>query len=472
MSSVVAAVDLGATSGRVILGRFDGPSFALSTVHRFANTPVETSDGLHWNILELYRNVVLGLGLAVREEPGLASIGIDSWGCDYALMHGGRMVGTPYHYRDRRCEAGARTVHGTVTPQQLYPRNGLQYLPFNTLYQLAAEDDLLASADAMLLIPDLLAYWLGGYQICEATNASTTGLVDVRTREWDTDLAGRLNLPSRILQPLTEPGTSLGGLRPAVAKELSAPGSLALTTVGSHDTASAVVAMPMDAGDAAYISCGTWGLVGVEVEQPVLSDEARGARFTNERGVDQRIRFLHNVMGLWLLSEAIRQWERDGDAIDLPALVAQAGDVGEPVPVFDVDDARFIAAGDMPKRVAEYCRDFGLPTPDSRPAMVRCILESLAEAFARSVDRAAELTRRRVDVIHIVGGGSQNRLLCQLTADRSGKPVLAGPVEATALGNVLIQARALGEIHGDLEALRPMVAAMNEPVRYLPQRAG
>ena len=271
-----------------------------------------------------------------------------------------------------------------------------------------------------------------------------------------------------MFQPIVDPGTSLGGLRAPLAAELAVP-RLEVSTVGSHDTASAVVGVPMLTDDAAYISCGTWGLVGLELEAPVLSEESLAENFTNERGADGRIRYLRNVMGLWLLSESVRWWERDGDRIDLTALLQQAAQVRGPVPLFAVDDPRFLAPGDVPVRIAAWFAEHGSAAPQSRAEMTRCILESLAQAFATTVDTAERLAGKPVGVIHLVGGGAQNQLLCQLTADRSRRPVLAGPVEATACGNVLVQARTHGLLSGDLETLRAVVAESYPPVRYTPE---
>ncbi len=279
----------------------------------------------------------------------------------------------------------------------------------------------------------------------------------------------RLGLPRGIFPPLVQPGTLLGTLLPAIAAEIGLSAQVPVTAIGSHDTASAVVAVPMTTTDAAYISCGTWGLVGLELDHPVLTPASRDANFTNEGGVDGRVRFLHNVMGLWLLSESIRTWERMGEAIDLPTLLAQAAAVDAPMPVFDADDPRFLHPGDMPTRIAEVLTEQGLPVPQSKAEFVRAILESLADAFARAVHAASALANSPVGVIHLVGGGSLNTLLCQLTADRSGLPVLAGPVEATALGNVLVQARAVGLLSGDLESMRALVARSFEPRRFEPR---
>lgn len=465
----VAAVDLGATSGRVMLGHVGPDLLRLEPVHRFPNGPTATDDGLHWDATGLFRAVLLGLTEAARRDPAIQSIGIDSWAVDYALMTDGRLLSEPFHYRDDRNDRGVAIVHERVPFAELYAQNGLQFLPFNTLYQLAADGPRLNDADSALLIPDLLAHWLTGARSAEVTNASTTGLL-TRDGGWNDELIARLGFPRGIFPPLVEPGTLLGTVLPAIAAETGLSAQTPVTAVGSHDTASAVVAVPMTTSDAAWISCGTWGLVGLELDDPVLTDASRQANFTNEGGVDGRVRFLHNVMGLWLLSESVRTWEREsGESIDLGTLLAQAAAVTAPMPVFDADDPRFLQPGDMPARIAEVLTEQGRPVPLSKAEFVRSILESLADAFARAVHTASDLAGTPVAVVHIVGGGSLNALLCQLTADRSGLPVLAGPVEATALGNVLVQARAVGLVSGDLESMRALVARSFEPVRYEPR---
>jgi rhamnulokinase len=469
---VVAAVDLGASSGRVMLGRVGPNELSLHPVARFGNNPVRTIDGLHWNILELYRQVLGGLRRAVSEEPGLRSAAVDSWAVDYALLYGDRVLANPYHYRDERTEAAVAQAHGLVAPAELYARNGLQFLPFNTLYQLTADHlaGHLEGADSMLLIPDLLTYWLTGRKIAERTNASTTGLVNVHSGNWDTSLITRLGLPPTLFPALVDAGSQVGPLLPAVANDIGATGGLRIVTTGSHDTASAVAAVPMTSDDAAYISCGTWSLVGVELEAPVLSEASRQANFTNEGGVDGRVRYLRNVMGLWLLSESIRCWERAGASAGLGALLAEAGQVPTgSVSLFDVDDPRFLNPGDMPTRIGAYCAEHGLRPPRTPAEIVRSIIESLAAAYATTLRAAADLSGKKIRSVHIIGGGSQNQLLCQATADRTGLPVLAGPVEATAIGNVLVQARAQGLAFGTLESLRALVADSYTPTRYLPR---
>jgi rhamnulokinase len=470
MTTAVAAVDLGATSGRVILGNVSANELSIRPVARFPNTPVRTIDGLHWNILELYRSVVAGLGAAAREEPSIASIGIDSWAVDYALLRGGRMLGVPYHYRDDRNHAAVEAAHALISPAELYASNGLQFLPFNSLYQLTADRlaGSLEPADGFLLVPDLLAYWLTGRRVAERTNASTTGLVNIATGQWDDALLERLELPRSLFPPLVDAGTRVGSLLADVASEIGIDPATSVTAVGSHDTASAVLAVPALTDDFAYISCGTWGLVGVELERPELSEVGRLANFTNEGGVDGTVRYLHNVMGLWLLSESVREWERQGPPISLPTLLAAASDVTSPVAVFDANDPRFLTPGDMPARIAEWCREHGAPVPASQAEFVRSIIESLASAFVDAVRTASSLSGKTVAVIHIVGGGSQNELLCQLIADRSGLPVQAGPVEATAIGNVLVQARAAGLVDGSRAAMRALVAAAFDVRTYTP----
>ncbi|KRA24614.1 carbohydrate kinase [Microbacterium sp. Root61] len=468
----VAAIDLGATSGRVILGRVGPDALETRQIARFANSPVQTLDGLHWDLLGMYGAATAGLRAAFREEPGIASIGVDAWAVDYGLLRDGRLLGAPFHYRDERTARGVESVHERMPHADLFARNGLQFLPFNTVYQFAAEPtDQLAFADTALLIPDLVAYWLTGIARAERTNASTTGLLHVTESEWDAELVAALGFPRGILPPLISAGERLGLLDPTVAASIGATTTTSVTAVGSHDTASAVVAVPMEADAAVYISCGTWGLVGVEVETPVLTAEAVAANYTNEGGVDGRVRLLHNVMGLWVLSETLRGWEREGHPADLTTLLDAAAEVERDVPVFDINDPRFLPPGDMPARIDAWCTEHGLAAPRTRTEYVRSIIESLAQAFAEASARAAALGGVDARTIHIVGGGALNALLCQRTADRAGMPVMAGPVEATALGNVLVQARALGFIDGSLEALRDLVARTHAPLRYAP-RAG
>ncbi len=461
----VAAVDLGASSGRVMLGEVGRDHLRLTASARFANGPTRAADGLHWDVSGLHRHVLDGLATAAATAPGgLVSVGIDSWAVDYGLLRGGRLVQEPFHYRDEeRGALGPGLVHAVVPPEELYARTGLQFLPFNTVYQLAA-DEAHPRADRLLLVPDLLAHWLTGVEVTERTNASTTGLLSVTTGDWDDELIAALGLRRSLFTDLVDPGTTIGTLLPEVADAVGAPG-LPVVAVGSHDTASAVVGVPMAGDDSAYVSLGTWGLVGLELDAPVLTEAARAANFTHEGGVDGTIRFLTNVMGTWLLSETLRTWGRD----DLGALLAAAADVTGPVTVFDVQDPRFVAPGDMPGRIATWCAEHDVPTPAHPAALVRSIVESLGAAYADALATASTLSGRTVRQVHVVGGGSQNELLCQALADRTGLPVVAGPVEATALGNVLVQGRAAGAVSGTLDDLRALVVRTHDLRRHEPR---
>lgn len=472
MTTRVAAVDLGASSGRVMVGEVGPNTLQLQAAARFPNDPVRLPDGLHWNLPGLYAAVLGGLRKAVADGP-LVSVGVDTWAVDYGLLSEGRLLGLPFHYRDEtRGEVGPAAVQRHTPHADLYRRNGLQFLPFNTVYQ-AAADPWVARADRILLVPDLIGHWLTGAEVAERTNASTTGLLDISTGQWDDELARRVGFPAGALPPLVDPGDEIGGLLPSVAATVGK--DLRVVAVGSHDTASAVVGVPMQTDDAAYLSLGTWGLVGLELDRPVLADEARTANFTNEVGVDGRVRFLTNVMGTWLLSETLRTWseahELGDPRVELPGLLAAASEVTGPVPVIDVQDPRFVPPGDMPTRIAAWCAEHDIAAPSGKPAMVRCIVESLAAAYAAALARATSLSGRHVGVLHVVGGGARNQLLCQTIADRSGMPVVAGPVEATALGNVLVQARAAGAVGPELEDLRALVARTHDVRRFEPQPA-
>lgn len=466
-----AAVDLGASSGRVIVGRVGPDRLEMTEVRRFRNGPVQLPDGLYWDVLGLYTDILTGLRTAARDSGPLAGLAIDSWAVDYGLLDGrGVLLGNPRHYRDPRTERVIEDVHSKLEPTALYATAGLQFLPFNTLYQLAAEPEL---ADRRaLLIPDLLGYWLTGRQVAEQTNASTTGLLDARTGDWSRPLLEALGLPAGLLPDVVAAGEVLAPLTPEVRAEIGVEGELTVTTVGSHDTASAVVGVPADTPRFGYISCGTWGLVGVELTAPVLTEASRAANFTNERGVDGTIRYLRNVMGLWLLSESVRTWSLRGLDVDLGEVLAAAAALPAGGPRIDPDDPVFLPPGDMPERIAAACRAVGTPLTDPSPAaVVRCILDSLAVAFADAISRAEQLSGQPVEVLHIVGGGSQNALLCQLTADAARRPVVAGPVEATALGNLLVQARTHGVLAGDLAALRKRVRVAVRLQRYEPSFA-
>lgn len=458
-----AAVDLGASSGRVMVGRVGPDSLELTEAHRFPNRPVRVPEGLRWDVLGLYAGVLDGL----KAAGAVDSVGIDSWAVDYGLLDAdGALLGNPVHYRDSRTDGIAGKVWATVPAAELYAATGLQYAPFNTLYQLTAARDSaqFARAGRLLMIPDLLAYWLTGEQGTELTNASTTQLVDPRTRDWAYGLAERLGIDLTLFAPLRRPGDPAGVLRPEVLEETGLSGPVPVTAVGSHDTASAVAAVPADGERFAYICTGTWSLAGLELDAPVLTEESRAANFTNELGLDGTVRYLRNIMGLWLLQECLRAWGEPG----LGALLREAADVPALRSVVDAGDAAFLAPGRMPERIADACRESGQPVPVSPAEVTRCILDSLALAHRKAVEDASRLAGQPVDVVHVVGGGTRNALLCQLTADACGLPVVAGPTEAAALGNVLVQARAHGRV-GDLAGMRRLLARTQPLTRYAPR---
>ena len=453
-AAAYAAIDLGATSGRVVTGRLDGDRMTLAEVHRFHNRPVRLPDGLRWNLLHLFTEALEGL----RRAGPLAGVGVDTWAVDYALLDsGGRVLGLPFHYRDERTAGMDERAFARVPQAELYATTGIQTLPINTVFQLLADEGsaALAAAERLALVPDLLAFWLCGELANESTNASSTGLLDARSGEWAGEIIERLGLPRGIFGALIEPGTALGPLL-----EHHELGPVTTYAVASHDTASAFAAAPVRDEHAAILSSGTWSLLGLELPAPVLSDAAREANLTNERGVEGTTRLLKNVMGMWLLEECRRTW---GEEASYAALERLAGSVEDDVPLFDPDDGSFLAPGDMPARIAAACERSGQSAPPDIATTARSIMVSLACKYRWVIERLEAVSGRDVRRIHLIGGGARNALLSRLTADICGREVLIGPVEATALGNVLVQARAAGEI-GSLAELRAVAAASVEPV--------
>jgi rhamnulokinase len=455
-----AAIDLGAESGRVVVGRLADGRASLEVVHRFANRPVRLPDGLHWNMTALFEEALEGLGRAVK-DASLDGVGVDAWGVDYALLDdAGRLLGLPFHYRDGRTAGMVARAHERVPREELYATTGIQTMPINTVFQLLADErsPALGAASRIALVPDLFALWLSGELANEVTVSSTTGLLDARTGTWARELIERLGLPARPFagQPV-EAGTTLGRLL-----RHHGLGRLPVHAVAGHDTASAFAAAPVRTPNAAVLSSGTWSLLGLELDEPVLTPEAAAFNLTNERGVDGTIRLLRNVMGLWLVQECRRALRVDYEALHGLAEAA-SGDV----PLFDPDDEALLAPDDMPAEIGRACIAAGQAAPETPGQLIRSILVSLACKYRLVLERLTRVTGRRVEVVHVIGGGANNELLCGLTADVVGLPVLAGPVEATALGNVLMQARAAGAL-GSLEELRAVATASAEPLVYEP----
>lgn len=467
------AFDLGAESGRAVLGLLDGPRLRLEVVHRFANGAVRTLDTLHWDVLRLHGEMLNGLRLCHAQHGEIDGLGVDTWGVDFALLgRDGTLLGNPRHYRDPHTEGIMEAAFQRMPRLDLYRRTGVQFMRFNSLFQLLAlqrqRSPLLDVAETLLFMPDLFHYFFTGIKVNERTDASTSQLLDPRTRTWVPDLMRAFGLPERILGTLVEPGTVLGPLRPSVAQETGLNPAPVIAPA-SHDTASAIAAVPAAPNTSwAYISSGTWSLMGVELSEPLLTDAALEANFTNEGGVEGRTRFLKNVMGLWLVQECRRAWERAGMALGYDELARLAAAAPAFTSIVDPDDASFVLPSSMPAALADYCRRTGQMVPTEPGAVIRCALESLALRYRWVLERLEDLTGRRLDAIHVVGGGSQNTLLCQLTADACNRPVLASPVEATAIGNVLVQAIGV-RVLGSLADAREVVRRSFEVRTYLPQ---
>jgi rhamnulokinase len=470
--TTIVAVDLGAQSGRVALGRFDGERLSVEDVHRFPNVPVRTRGTLQWDILRLYDGVLEGLRLAGANGSEIDSVGVDSWAVDFGLLdRRGRLIQNPGHYRDSRRAGAVDGVLARVPGRELYERTGIQLIPINTIFELAAmaddEDPALGIAEDLLLIPDLVHYWLAGTRVSEFTNATTTQCFDPRERAWAVDLLERLDIPGRIFPEVVQAGTVLGPLSPDVVEETGLEGARVIATA-THDTAAAVAAIPFGQAGDAYISAGTWSLVGIEVEEPIIGDNTFAANLTNEGGVAGRTRLLRNVTGLWLLHECRRVWLSGNTEFD--ELVELARGAPPLRSLIDVDDPLFAAPGDMPRRVRDFCEMTGQSQPEDRGALVRCVLESIALKHQQALELLREAAGARPAAVHIVGGGSRNDLFCQMTADATELPVLAGPAEATEVGNLLVQAMGLGEL-ASLDEARDVVRSSFRPSVYEPSES-
>lgn len=469
------AFDLGAESGRAVLGRLDGRTLRIETLHRFGNGPVRIGKHLYWDVLRLWTELKAGLA-AYRAAHGvdLAGLGLDTWGVDFGLLDAhDELLGNPHHYRDVRTEGMLEAAFARVSREDIFAATGIQFMEINTLYQLLAlrlqGSPMLDVAKTFLMIPDLLNYWLTGVRVSEFSIATTTQFYDPRAHDWARGLLERLDLPTDILPPIVQPGEQLGTLLPEIGAEVGL-GAVPVIAPACHDTGSAVAAVPATGDSFAYLSSGTWSLMGVETREPVIDAQSLALNFTNEGGVCGTIRLLKNIMGLWLVQECRRTWAVQGRELsydEITQLAAAAPPFG---PLVDPDHHDFLRPADMPRRIVEYCQRTGQRVPQSDGEIARCALESLALKYRWTLERLEQLQGRRLEVIHVVGGGSQNRLLCQLTADATQRVVVAGPVEATATGNVLMQAIAGGELNSLAEA-RQVVRQSFDLVTYEPGSA-
>jgi len=458
-----AAVDLGAESGRVVVGSFDGETIGLEEIHRFPNIPVHAGGTMYWDLLRLWNDIQDGLAKAASLHGAkLSGIGVDTWGVDFGLLDANnQLLGNPVHYRDKRSDGMMDVAFKSVPRREIFETTGLQFLTINTLFQMMAlretKSPQLGIASDYLMVPDLLNFWLTGRKACEYTIASTSQMLNARTRAWDADLFKRLELPIDIMPEIILPGVKIGEVQGSIVTRTGLTAGTPVYTVGSHDTASAVVAVPAEEGrNWAYLSSGTWSLMGIELPEPLINDRAAELNFTNEGGVSDSIRFLKNIAGMWLVQECRRTWIRGGQEYSYAELAQAAAEAAPLQAHIEPDDAAFVAPSDMPQAIRDYCTRTGQRRPEGVGETIRCCLESLALKYRWTMERLEELGGRRLDVLHIVGGGSQNKLLNQLTADCIGKRVVTGPVEATATGNILVQAMARGEL-SDLAEIRAVV---------------
>ena len=469
------AIDLGAESGRAILATLDNGQLSLTDIHRFPNGPVRLPDGLHWDILRLWSEIKTALHIATHQHyVQLAGIGIDTWGVDYGLLdRTGALIGNPYHYRDQRTDGMVEEAFKRLPRERIFDLTGIQFMQLNTLYQLFSlvvrQSPSLQIAETFLTMPDLLNYWLSGRKVCEFTMATTTQCYDPRRCEWSQPLLAALSIPVRIFPEVVQPGTVLGPVLPEIAEETGC-GAVPVIAPACHDTGSAVAAVPAENKNFAWISSGTWSIMGAEASDPIVNAQSLNYNFTNEGGVNGTWRFSKNIMGLWLVQECRRTWARAGEELSYTEITRLASEAEPFRAVIDVDAAAFFQPGDMPARIQEYCKRTQQPAPESKGAIVRCALESLALKYRRVLDRLEEMLGYRLDPIHIIGGGTQNRLLTQLTADATRRSVVAGPGEATAIGNVLMQAVALGNLQS-LDEARAVVRHSFKPETYEPHPA-
>jgi rhamnulokinase len=466
-----AAIDLGASSARLFAGRLEGDRLVASEVARLTNGPVSLPDGLHWDVLRIHQGMLESLASLSREVDGAPlSVGIDGWGVDYGLLDSdGHLLGPPFHYRDARTNGQLEKAVGLLGPGRIYEATGVHEMELNTLYQLLAEREgtAYAAASTLLLVPDLLAYFLTGERRFERTNASTTQVVDVRTGELASSMLSSLGLRTDVFAPPIAPGEFVGDLLPRVGASTEIISPASVVAVASHDTASAVLAVPALSEDFAYVASGTWSLVGLELDHPVVNENSRRAKFSNEVGVDGSVRFLRNVMGHWMLQECERTWARAGRAKSTGHLLAEAAQIAPFRRLVDTADPVFVAPGDMPARIRLALANSGEPAPQGDAELVRCIIDSMALSIAETLEEAQRCANRSVRVIHVVGGGAANDLLLELIAAASDLEVVTGPVEASAIGNLLVQMRAAGKI-ADRGEMRSLVSRSFAIKRFAP----
>jgi len=475
---VYLGVDLGAESGRVIAGLWDGKRMQLEEMHRFPNGGVAIADSLRWNTLGLWNEIQTGLTAAAKKfGKSVVSVGVDTWGVDYALLSkSGEVLGLPFHYRDGRTRGMFQRAFAKVPREEIFAATGLQFMEINTLYQLLAHQknnpELLATAETLLLMPDFLHYCLSGARVSEFTIATTSQCVNPKKRAWDTGLLEKLGLPTKIFPEIVPPGTRIGQLRASLA-ERTGLGPIAVVVPAAHDTGSAVAAVPTtNTGNAnwAYLSSGTWSLLGVELQDALLSPRVLELNITNEGGVDGTYRLLKNIMGLWLVQQCRRSFAEKGKEISYEQLAQMAAEAPAFRSLVDPNDDRFLNPPDMPKAIQDFCRDTGQPVAETEGQFARCVFESLALTYASTLEGLEGLTGTKIEAVHVVGGGSRNKLLNQFTASACGRPVIAGPVEATVFGNLLVQARSHGEIK-TLADIRAAVRASSDVTQCDPENA-
>ena len=475
MSATFLAVDLGASNGRVLAGQWDGARFTLEEIHRFPNGPVRILGSLFWDTARLWTEIQAGIAMqAVKPGGTLAGISVDAWGVDFGLLDSrGRLLGHPYHYRDARTNGVPDRVFEIVPAAQVFHQTGVQAMQLNTLYQMfsmvESGDPQLAAAKTLLMIPDLFHYWMTGERKAEYTNATTTQMFDGVNRCWTTGLLESLRIPTALLPPIISPGTILGNVRPDVMHDTGLTLPVPVIAVGTHDTASAVAAIPELDDESAFISSGTWSIMGVELDAPLIDAQVLALSFANEGGVAGKTLLLRNICGLWLLQESLRQWEKEGRKYAWDEILKLAGEASPLVSLVEPDAPDFLSPGNMPEAIRSFCRTTRQREPDSVGAIARCCLESLSLKCRWVAEAIETLTGRKLRTLRLVGGGSRNTLLCQLTADATGRSVVAGPVEAAALGNVMVQAIATGLLP-DAAAGRRAIAASVERCHYEPDR--